>query len=68
MCTNLIRDIADDKLQELLFMSKRVSVKSAKASVVVDAVGGPSSVPQKVQEAGKVFFPRCVCTLISTRS
>ena len=34
-------------------MSKRVSAKSAKASVVVDAMGGPSSVPQDVQEAGK---------------
>lgn len=64
-----MRDIADDKLQELLFMSKRVSAKSAKASVVVDAVGGPSSVPQEVQEAGKTLFsPHCVYTLILFRS
>ena len=50
-------------------MSKRVSAKSAKASVVVDAVGGPSSVPQEVQEAGKTLFsPHCVYTLILFRS
>lgn len=60
----------DDKLQELLFMSKRVSTESAKASVVVDAVGGPSSVPQEVQEAGKALFPSQIYSsmLISVHS
>lgn len=61
--------IADDKLQELLFMSKQVSAKSAQASVAVDAIGGPSSVPQEVQEAGKVRPPPAsVRALISTHS
>ena len=50
-------------------MSKRVSAKSAKASVVVDAVGGPSSIPQEVQEAGKTLFSLpCMHTLISIHS
>ncbi|KAF9650948.1 hypothetical protein BDM02DRAFT_3184891 [Thelephora ganbajun] len=47
----LEEEIADDKLQELLFLTKRVSTESAKAFVAVDAMGGPSSVPQEVQEA-----------------
>lgn len=38
-------------------MSKRVSAKSTKASVAVDAVGGSNSVPQEVQEAGKGPLP-----------
>lgn len=38
-------------------MSKRVSAKSTTASVAVDAAGGPSSVPQELQEAGKDLCP-----------
>lgn len=48
--------IADDKLQELLFTSKRVSAKSAKAEVIIGVMGDPSSVPQEVHEAGKGQF------------
>ena len=50
-------DVADDKFQDLLFTSKRVSAKSAKASVAVDVTGGPSSVPQELREAGKGPLP-----------
>ena len=42
-------------------MSKRVSAKSAKASVVVDVMGGPSSVPQELQEAGMCPLPLPSC-------
>ena len=37
-------------------MSRQVSVESAKASVTVDVDGGPSSVPQELQEACKIPF------------
>lgn len=47
----------DNKLQEILFTSKKITAESAKASVSVDAAGGPSSIPQQVQEAGKVYPP-----------
>ena len=49
-------------------MGKRVSAKSAKASVAVDVMGGPSSIPQEVQEAGKTFPLPCMRTLISIHS
>ena len=37
-------------------MSRQVSVESAKASVTVDVDGGPSSIPEELQEAGKIPF------------